>query len=139
MTRHFTVEEANRTLPLVSRIVRDILEHYAAWQRAVEAFEVANADRRSAANSAETEPLQRAAQALAQEIQGFLRELADIGVEFKGFEQGLVDFPGVVEGRAINWCWRYGEASVQYWHEVDAGFEARQPIEAIALAGAPNR
>jgi hypothetical protein len=139
MSRHFTVEEANRTLPLVSRIVRDILDHYAEWHRAVEAFEVANAAGRHASPSAEADGLQQRAQSLAQEIQGFLRELTDLGVEFKGFEKGLVDFPGTVDGRAIHWCWKLGEPSVQFWHEIDAGYDARQPIEAIALATTPHR
>lgn len=136
MTRRFTVDDANRTLPLVSRIVRDILDHYQEWHRTVEAFEVANAVMvgRGDQHQADAERLQHRAQALAQEIQGFLGELTDLDVEFKGFEKGLVDFPGVIDGRLINWCWKYGEPTVSFWHEADAGYDSRQPIEAIPLA-----
>ena len=40
MTKKFSLDEANRMLPLVSRIVRDIIDHYREWQRTVEAFDV---------------------------------------------------------------------------------------------------
>jgi hypothetical protein len=25
-------------------------------------------------------------------------------------------------------CWKYNEPEIAYWHEVDAGFSARQPL-----------
>jgi hypothetical protein len=133
MTRRFTVEDANRTLPLVSRIVRDILEHYREWHQTVEAFEVANVQSRPGRPLPEAEALQLRAQSLAQDIQTFLGELAELGVEFKGFEKGLVDFPGEIDGRPINLCWSYGETAVHFWHEVDAGYDARRPIEVLRL------
>jgi hypothetical protein len=131
MPSRFTVEMANRTLPLVSRIVRDILDHYRAWQQTVEAFEIATALSRADRPTPEAESLQRKAQELAREIQGFLAELTDLGVEFKGFELGLVDFPGDVDGHPVMWCWKFGEPAVQHWHEVDSGYAGRQPIEAL--------
>ena len=131
MSPRFTIEMANRTLPLVSRIVRDILEHYREWQQAIEAFEIATALSRADRPTPEAVALQGKAQELAREIQGFLAEITDLGVEFKGFELGLIDFPGEVDGRPVMWCWKFGEPSVQYWHEVDAGYAGRQPIEAL--------
>lgn len=131
MPHSFTLEMANRMLPLVGRIVRDILDHYREWQQAVEAFEMATVLSRSTRPSAEAELLQRRAQDLAHDIQGFLAELTSLGVEFKGFELGLVDFPGEVDNQPILWCWKYGEASVQYWHDAASGFAGRQPVEAL--------
>jgi hypothetical protein len=140
MTHRFTLEMANRMLPLVSRIVRDILDHYRQWQQTVEAFEMATALARTDRPSAESEALQRRAQDLAREIQGFLAELTSLGVEFKGFELGLVDFPGDIEGHQIFWCWKYGESSVQYWHDASSGYAGRQPVEALlASHGTPDR
>ncbi len=25
-------------------------------------------------------------------------------------------------------CWKYGEAKIEFWHEIEAGFAGRQPI-----------
>jgi hypothetical protein len=137
MPHRFSLELANRMLPLVSRIVRDILEHYKEWQQSVEAFETAAAPSRADRPSPQAEHEQRRAQALAAEIQRFHAELTQLGVEFKGFELGLVDFPGEIDGRPILWCWRYGEPTIQYWHEVDAGYAGRQPVE-VLMATAPR-
>ncbi len=131
MTKKFSLDEANRMLPLVSRIVRDIIDQYREWQRTVEAFEIAATLSRSEKPTPEAEALQHKAQELARDIQGFVGELSALGLEFKGFELGLVDFPADVEGRPIFWCWKHGEAAVTHWHDVDAGFNGRQPVESL--------
>lgn len=131
MTKKFSLDEANRMLPLVTRIVRDIIEHYREWQRTVEAFEIAATLNRSDKPTPEAEALQHKAQELARDIQGFVGELTRLGLEFKGFELGLVDFPADVEGRKIFWCWKHGEPEVGYWHDLDAGFNGRQPVDAL--------
>lgn len=124
----FTVEQANRTLPLVRRIVEDIVRYYARWQRCVDAFEIATATSRADEPSPRADELQNEAQQLAGDIQGFVAELHALGVEFKGYETGLVDFPGDLDGRPVYWCWQLGESSVGYWHEVHTGFAGRQPL-----------
>ena len=136
MTRKFTLDEANRMLPLVSRIVQDILDSYRDWQRTVESFEMAATLSRAEKPSPEAEALQHAAQGLARDIQGFVGEITHLGLEFKGFELGLVDFPGEIEGRQVLWCWKHGEPAVQYWHDVDTGYAGRQPIENLFPASA---
>ena len=131
MVHSFTVEQANRTLPLVRRIVRDIVETYAVWRAKVHEFEVATMDSRADRPSTRAEELQVETQRLAKDIQGFVGELQSLGVLFKGFDLGLVDFPSEMEGRSVYLCWKLGEDSVSYWHEVDAGFAGRQPLEPI--------
>ncbi len=122
----FTVDQANRTLPLVSRIVQDIVTHYAHWRDRVREFEL-----RSGMSSAEqqdpgAEEAQRELQEIAGQIDEFLAELREIGVEFKGYDVGLVDFPAEMNGRIVYLCWQLGEPAVEHWHEVDAGFAGRQ-------------
>jgi len=130
----FTIDQANRTLPLVSRIVTDIVETYERWQEAVRAFEIASVGAKADAPSPEAVALEREAQRLAVEITGFVRELDTLGVEFKGYDIGLVDFPSRVGDRPVYLCWRLGEPAVRYWHETNGGFAGRQPIEALATA-----
>ena len=134
MRRAFTVDEANRMLPLVRRIVSDAVRDYWRWQDTVHEFEVA-APRSSPEEPDETaEQLQREATRLAQEIDGYMGELKELGVMFKGFDAGLVDFPAEIDGRPILLCWQLGEDSVKHWHEEDAGFIGRQPLPELLVS-----
>ena len=103
-THLFTADQANRMLPLVRRIVADIVDHYRRWEDLVDAFEIAAADSRADRQSAEAERLQREAQRTAEDIEGFRRELAALGVECKAFDVGLVDFPAEIAGRPAYLC-----------------------------------
>ena len=128
--RHFTVEQAQATLPLVRRIVSDLLDLHPRWRTAVAAFEAEQAI--VTAESGET-PSARAmrleAGRLSGEIEACLEEFEQIGCVFKGFDAGLVDFPSTMAGRDVYLCWQYDEPHVAYWHEVDGGFAGRQPLD----------
>ena len=130
----WTAEQANRALPLVRRIVDDLVACYADWQEAVSRFEYATSRARAEAPDAEAERFQHDAQSLAQQIEGFVAELDELGVECRAFETGLVDFPGELAGRPVYFCWMKGEPAVGHWHEVEAGFSGRQPLGDPALA-----
>lgn len=131
MTKRFTVEQANRTLPLVRRIVEDVVRDYAEWQDGVRRLEIAAAARTEPGpDPIEREKLERRTQGLAAEIESFMRELETLGVELKSFDTGLIDFVGEIDGREVYLCWKLGEPSVQFWHEKDAGFAGRQPLDA---------
>ena len=134
MDRIFTVEEANRTLPLVSKIVADLVREHKIWEDKVREFELATVGASPERPDAIAELLQIEAQRLARDIEGYIAELSDLGVICKGMDTGLVDFRGQIEGRDVYYCWKLGEPSVQYWHEIDAGFLGRQRLNPLALA-----
>ena len=133
MEKIFTVEEANRTLPLVSRIVEDLVREHRMWEDKVREFELATVGASPERPDAIAELLQAEAQRLAVEIEGYIAELNDLDVICKGMGTGLVDFRGQIDGRDVFYCWKLGETSVLYWHEVDAGFIGRQRLHPLAL------
>ena len=131
MQKVFTAESANRTLPLVRRIVEDLVRQYGLWQQRLKDAEIAAATT-GAAQLAQAAQLQREVQSPAAEIAGYVEELASLGAEAKApLDGGLVDFPGEIDGRAVYLCWRLGEPSIQHWHEIDAGFAGRQPLHSL--------
>ena len=134
----WTPERANKALPLVRRIVDDLVHCFTEWQAAVSAFEFATTKSRAEAPDAEAEQHQARAQQLAAEIEGFARELDELGVECRGFDTGLIDFPGELDGRPVYFCWLKGEPAVEYWHEIDAGFTGRQPLGIVAHSTSRN-
>ncbi len=129
MDKTFTLEEANRTLPLVSKIVDDLVRGHRSWEDKVREFELATVGSSPERPDAMAELLQIEAQRLAVEIEGYIAELAELGVACKSMDTGLVDFPGLRDGKRVYYCWMLGEPKVQYWHELDAGFVGRQKIE----------
>jgi hypothetical protein len=65
-----------------------------------------------------------------QEAQDTLGEIDEIGVQVKDLEQGLLDFPSVMEGRTVLLCWKLGEPEIGYWHSEEDGFAGRKPLDA---------
>ena len=126
--RLFTIEQANRMLPLVRRIVEDIVQDYARWREQVGVLEVVAAGRRGDSPPDEAEKVEQDTQRLAADIERYVGELRELGVDFKGFDEGLVDFPAEIDGRRVYLCWKLGEDAVEHWHEVDAGFAGRQRV-----------
>ena len=130
--KYFTVEEANKALPLVRMIVGDIVRQYRVVEDLQQRLSVVAKERRRPSNDLYSEELaQSQAELDAEEdkLRTYIEELRRLGVEFKGAD-GLCDFYSIMDGREVFLCWRLGEPEVQYWHELDAGFAGRQPLPA---------
>jgi hypothetical protein len=125
--RRYTLAEANRALPLVTRIVRDIVNaHERATQLQAKIEELP-----AARDSAQ---VQGQLDSALDRLQDYVDELAVLGIELKDYETGLIDFPGRHEGRDVFLCWKLGEERVGHWHEVHAGFAGRQPASKLREA-----
>jgi len=128
VTLPYTAVHANKALPLVRRIVADLVDSFRSWEGAVRQVELASHD--NVLENAESERWQAEAQRLAAEIEHGVRELAELGIEVRALDIGLVDFPGTLDGRDVYFCWMLGESAVTHWHARDAGFSERQPLAA---------
>ena len=134
--RYFSVEEANKALPLVRMIVGDIVSHWQAvteLRRRLSVLTAPTTRKRVAGDPYEEELAQSRAELEVQEekLRSYLEELERLGVELKGTD-GLCDFPSRRDGREVCLCWRLGEPDVAFWHEPDAGFAGRQPLPTTA-------
>lgn len=125
--KRFTVEQANATLPLVRKIVEDIVTQYRIWNEKLNEIDLVAASGR-AGDAEIADRLAGEAQAIARDIEGFRRELADLGIQVKDPGIGLIDFPSTMGSRPVFLCWRLGERQVGYWHELNAGYAGRQPL-----------
>ena len=115
--KYFTPSEARKTLPLVKKIVKDILD--TSREMRVIADEIGG--------QAVKDPR---IQKLADDIENFMFELEEIGCFFKdwNFQIGLIDFPAIIEGNEVFLCWRSDEEDIIYYHEMEAGFAGRKLI-----------
>ncbi len=135
MNKIFTLADANRTLPLISRIVNDLVARYPAWRELVDEYELMSSIQRVDDPDPRLGELERSVSALAREIDGYIHEVAELGAEVRSpLDSGLVDFPGRHDGRSIFFCWKMGEETIEHWHERDGGFAGRQSIGALEFA-----
>lgn len=115
--KYFTVKEANRTLPLVRKIVKDILDT---------AFQI-----RTIAESlnGNIEGNQEVNHYITQ-MNYYMNELNEIGCSYKdwNFHLGLVDFPAIINGEEVLLCWRSDEDEINYYHGINDGFAGRKII-----------
>jgi hypothetical protein len=65
------------------------------------------------------------------QLDKLLHFILDTGAQVKDINTGLLDFPALREGHEVYLCWKYGEDQIAFWHEIDAGFAGRQPIESF--------
>lgn len=137
---YFTRDEANRTLPLVRRIVQDIVEEYGRWKESLAQYELAaGAQRAGEPESAEAMALREQVDEIARTINGYIAELEQVGCVLKGFDDGLVDFRARFDDRDVWLCWKLGEAEVGHWHEIDQGYRNRHPLEREPAGDALDR
>ncbi len=139
--KFFSVEEANKALPLVKAIVGDIVRQFeVVTELRHRLAAVRSKERRKPSNdlyAEETAQSQAELEAEETKLAHFIDELTRLGVELKG-PDGLCDFPSLRDGRKIYLCWRLGEDQVTHWHEKDAGFSGRQPIDRPATKSSPR-
>lgn len=127
--RLFTVEEANRTLPLVRRIMADLLEDTRQLEALLPRLEQARlvAQRADDGTDSGLQPIREEVAAVSGRLETYLHELSQVGCLFKG-AAGLVDFYSLLDGQPVFLCWKYGEEEIGYWHELEAGFAGRKPL-----------
>jgi hypothetical protein len=119
--RHFTLDQANRALPLVRRIVKDI----------VQAHDKAAHLQAEALTGLAKPEVHAELRQLLQRLQEYAAELTEIGCDLKDPSIGLIDFIARHQDRDVCLCWKLDEAAITHWHELTAGYGGRQPIETL--------
>ena len=72
---------------------------------------------------------QRPSAPVAREIEALLRKVAELGIEVKDLDNGLIDFRSLRRGEEVYLCWRLGEGDrIAWWHTIEGGFAARRPL-----------
>jgi hypothetical protein len=73
----------------------------------------------------------------ATRLMEIVNEIQETGCLVKDLDEGLVDFPSLIEGEEVYLCWKLGEEHIAFWHGVDEGFAGRKPLDEPGSSGAP--
>jgi hypothetical protein len=134
LSKTFTLSEAQTLLPLVEALLR---KAQTAGTRAGELeTEMQHLSQRiflsggMHVNVGEAARRRAAREKALQEAQDTLAEIDEIGVQVKDLQQGLLDFPCILDGQTVLLCWKQGEKEIGFWHTTEAGFAGRKPLDA---------
>jgi hypothetical protein len=129
----FTLDEAQSLLPVLESLLKRAIE----GKQAAEEVEGALSDlaRRIYLSGGMRVDVGSVAKQRAemeghlQRVRESIAEIDAIGVQVKDMEAGLLDFPCRLDDQVVLLCWRMGEAAIEHWHTVEAGFQGRQPLD----------
>ena len=120
----FTVEEATALLPTLQEILGDIFRHRDALREKAPHVE-------PILNTAPTNGGGREGSEYGVEAYQLYRSIdriRELGVVLKDLDMGLLDFPHERDGKVVFLCWHPPEERIEYWHEIEAGYQGRQPL-----------
>jgi hypothetical protein len=130
--RTYTVEEANKELPRVRRIVGQIAELSALLPELEDEARIAEyQSKRPTASAEDRDRHQQARDAVGGAELELLKAVATLngmGIQLKGPLEGLIDFPSFRDGEPIELCWKLGEERVEHWHKIGEGFAGRKKL-----------
>ncbi|MBL8102794.1 MAG: DUF2203 domain-containing protein [Anaerolineales bacterium] len=125
MPKYYTPSEANNLLEIVRPMVGELMEiSERIREHQPEIWSVVEKSAGNGGNPGLSKLLPD-----FDRLDILIHRLQDMGIEVKDLTTGLIDFLAVRDGRVIYLCWKYNEESIQFWHELDAGFAGRQLID----------
>ena len=123
-TRHYSLEEALAALPVVTGLLQQMRQ---ARERLTDS-EAREALAEAAPTNGGGDPGRTVSEGFL-ELRESLMGMRDLDVVLRDLERGLVDFPSYRGGREVYLCWEEGEDEIAWWHEPDAGFSGRRPLD----------
>ena len=125
MAKYYTPREANEVLTIVRPILKELMEIGERIRvHQPEYWSVAQKSAGNGGNPALSKLLPD-----FDRLDALLHKILDMGIEVKDLTIGLIDFVGLHDGREVYLCWKYGEESIQFWHEIEDGFSGRRLID----------
>lgn len=141
--RTFTLSEAQALLPLLSGLVQTAMRAHQAVEEIDQQLQ-ALISHILLAGGVQVDPLHTARlkaerARTTQRLEDAVREIAASGVQLKDLDQGLLDFPFLMNGKVVLLCWKHGEAAIQHWHGLEEGFANRKPLDDSSDPGGSSR
>ena len=123
-SRHYSLEEATALLPRVAELLATMRS---ARDRLGDAEARAALEEAGQGNGGG-----HAGKVVSEgflELREAMLELRQREVVLRDLDRGLVDFPALRDGVEIYLCWEEGEPDIGFWHDPEAGFGGRQPLD----------
>jgi len=131
--RVFTIAEVNALIPTLSELVAQQLREQSEIEHGLGELtrHLGATPQTLDGDSGDSQEVGRLKRDLRHRIERYesgWRKIQTLGGVIKDPQTGLVDFYGRIDGRLVWLCWRYGEDSLGYYHELESGFAGRKPL-----------
>lgn len=123
-SKHYTIEEARALLPQL----RKWLDEIAPLKEQLTKLDLRLKNLGAAGEDIGGESV-NASLKLRAELQSLLQEFACRGIQIKDLDRGLIDFPALKNGKEIFLCWEKDEEDIQFWHDLDSGYQGRERLD----------
>ncbi len=123
----FSQQEANELLPRLELLIRELQMHANQLRERVTdlARQDSELEELGLQDIIDRHPQLKAITSRMAELAG---QIESFGCFLKDIDQGLIDFPGEVEGEVVFLCWQFGEPRLLAWHTMESGFGSRRPL-----------
>ncbi len=132
--KYFTIEEADKRLPEIRRLVKRLLYLKKKILYLIDTKNIQDELIEITSDGAfqfyleEEIRVNKEFHKVHYKFYDTLGKLTSMGCLLKDLDGGLVDFYYRFEGRDILLCWKLGEEKISHWHEIYAGYEGRKKI-----------
>jgi hypothetical protein len=134
----FSPDEANELIPRLEVLIRDLQVQASVLRKRVSDLARFD-DKLSDIDLPDVIARYPELQPIAARMSEIASEIEEMGCFLKDVDQGLVDFPFLIdaseaeeEDEVVFLCWQYGEPRVVAWHAIDSGFSDRHPLPGAA-------
>jgi hypothetical protein len=122
--RHYTLVEASELLPRVVELV----ERMRSARDRLGDREAREALSEAGPTNGGGDPGRTVSEGFV-ELRDSMAELRGLDVVLRDLDRALLDFPSIRDGQEVYLCWQEGEDAIEYWHEPEAGFAGRRPLD----------
>src|ERR687892_237149 len=123
-SRHYTLEEATALLPRVA----ELLEQMRSARDRLGDAEARAALAAAGQGNGGGQPGKVVSEGFL-ELREAMRELQEREIVLRDLDRGLIDFPSLRADEEVYLCWLEGEEEIGFWHEPEAGFAGRRPLD----------
>ena len=129
----FTAEEAKAMLPQVSSALVQLQERKRQIdlkQVEIDLMEIVNVGSAPVAvgNRQKIDERMSDLNRFVSQYTELFEEIEAWGPVVKDVDQGLIDFYHVKDQQLVFLCWKQGESQIEYWHDLENGFQGRRAL-----------
>ena len=132
-SKYFSRHEAEQLLPLIEEFLKVAQEHkqtadaaQVELSKAASRIMVLGGSYPSYSDLVKTKAERDQA---SERIVETITKIQETGCLVKDIDEGLIDFPSLIEGEEAFLCWKLGEERIEYWHGLEDGFAGRKRLD----------